>query len=138
MLVLSGTNEPVRVQCAFIDTQEVERVASFIHSQPGFAGAYMLPEYSPEEGVQHPGKGGADSSDRDEMFAEAARLVVREQSGSTSLIQRKLSLGYNRAGRIMDQLEEAGIVGPPDGAKPRQVRITSLESLELILSNLYK
>lgn len=138
MLVLSGANEPVRVQCAFIDTQEVERVASFIHSQPGFAGAYMLPEYSPEEGVQHPGKGGADSSDRDEMFAEAARLVVREQSGSTSLIQRKLSLGYNRAGRIMDQLEEAGIVGPPDGAKPRQVRITSLESLELILSNLYK
>ena len=136
MLISTGSSEPVRVQCAFVDTPEVEKVAGFIASQAGFGGAYILPECDMDDasGTQAAGKtqGGA----RDELFKEAARLIVREQVGSTSLIQRKMNLGYNRAGRIMDQLEDAGIVGPSEGSKPRQVRITSLESLDELLSTL--
>ena len=135
MLISTGSSEPVRVQCAFIDTPEVENIATFISSQAGFGGAYLLPECEMEDGEDGPVKklsGGT----RDDLFKEAARLIVREQQGSTSLIQRKMNLGYNRAGRIMDQLEDAGIVGPSEGSKPRQVRITSLESLEELLSGL--
>ena len=135
MLISTGNSEPVRLQCAFIDTPEVDRIAQFVSSQAGFGGAYLLPECEMDDsagGGQVSGKtsGGA----RDELFKEAARLIVREQVGSTSLIQRKMNLGYNRAGRIMDQLEDAGIVGPSEGSKPRQVRITSLESLDELLS----
>ena len=135
MLISTGSSEPVRVQCAFIDTPEVENIATFISAQAGFGGAYLLPECDMEDGEDGPVKklsGGA----RDDLFKEAARLIVREQQGSTSLIQRKMNLGYNRAGRIMDQLEDAGIVGPSEGSKPRQVRITSIESLEELLSTL--
>ena len=135
MLISTGSSEPVRVQCAFIDTPEVENIATFISSQAGFGGAYLLPECEMEDGEDGPVKklsGGT----RDDLFKEAARLIVREQQGSTSLIQRKMNLGYNRAGRIMDQLEDAGIVGPSEGSKPRQVRITSLESLDELLSTL--
>ena len=135
MLISTGSSEPSRVQCAFIDTPEVENLTRFISSQPGFGGPYLLPEYEMEDGEDGPVKKLSGVA-RDDLFKEAARLIVREQQGSTSLIQRKMNLGYNRAGRIMDQLEEAGIVGPSEGSKPRQVRITSLESLEDLLSTL--
>ena len=135
MLISTGSSELIRVQCAFIDTPEVERLTNFIHHQQSFGMSYLLPEYVPPEDNNVPG-GRMSSSERDDLFKEAARLIVREQQGSTSLIQRKMNLGYNRAGRIIDQLEEAGIVGPSEGSKARQVRITSLESLEQILSTL--
>jgi DNA segregation ATPase FtsK/SpoIIIE, S-DNA-T family len=134
MLVLTGSSEPTRVQCAFIDTPEVEKITNYIHSQQGFGLPYLLPEVSTDEGKG--GLGRANSGERDELFEEAARLIVREQQGSTSLIQRKMLLGYNRAGRIMDQLEAAGIVGPSEGSKARQVKIGSLDSLEQLLSTL--
>lgn len=133
MLLSTGSNDPVRLQCAFIDTPEVDELTSFISRQQGFGSAYLLPEYDGEESSLKGGNIAASSGDRDELFKEAARLIVREQIGSTSLIQRKMQLGYNRAGRIMDQLEEAGIVGPSEGSKPRQVKITSFEALEEIL-----
>lgn len=135
MLISTGSSEPVRVQCAFIDTPEVENIATFISSQAGFGGAYLLPECDKEDSEDGPVKK-ISGGNRDDLFKEAARLIVREQQGSTSLIQRKMNLGYNRAGRIMDQLEDAGIVGPSEGSKPRQVRITSLESLDEFLSTL--
>ena len=135
MLISTGSSEPVRVQCAFIDTPEVENIATFISSQAGFGGAYLLPECDMEDSEDGPVKK-ISGGNRDDLFKEAARLIVREQQGSTSLIQRKMNLGYNRAGRIMDQLEDAGIVGPSEGSKPRQVRITSLESLDELLSTL--
>jgi S-DNA-T family DNA segregation ATPase FtsK/SpoIIIE len=133
-LLFSQGNEMTRVQCAFVDTPEVEEISGYIGKQAGYATAFELPEYV--------GEGGSDSvasvdlSDRDPIFEEAARLIVREQQGSTSLIQRKLSLGYNRAGRVMDQLEAAGIVGPPEGSKARQVLIQEEYSLEQLLKNL--
>ncbi len=137
MLISTGNSEPVRVQCAFIDTPEVEKVTRHISAQAGFGGAYLLPEYEHEDSsASGTTTSRASGGDRDDLFKEAARLIVREQQGSTSLIQRKMNLGYNRAGRIMDQLEDAGIVGPPEGSKPRQVRITSLESLEELLGTL--
>ncbi len=136
MLIYTGTSEPVRVQCAFIDTPEVERITRFVHDQPGCGGAYLLPEYVPEDSNSSGWNSRGDNNERDDLFKEAARLIVREQQGSTSLIQRKMNLGYNRAGRIIDQLEDAGIVGPSEGSKARVVRITSLESLEQLLSNM--
>lgn len=137
MLVLTGSSDPVRVQCAFIDTPEVERITEFVSRQQSYGMAYLLPEYVPVEDGSSPAiKVSGSANDRDELFKEAARLVVREQQGSTSLIQRKMNLGYNRAGRIMDQLEDAGIVGPSEGSKPRQVRVTSPEALEAIFSTL--
>lgn len=137
MLILTGASEPVRVQCAFVDTPEVDRLTQFISSQQSFGMSYLLPEYVPEDGSSSAMSGRAENgNERDELFKDAARLIVREQQGSTSLIQRKMNLGYNRAGRIIDQLEDAGIVGPSEGSKARQVRITSLESLEQILSTL--
>jgi S-DNA-T family DNA segregation ATPase FtsK/SpoIIIE len=132
MLVSSG-NEPVRVQCAFIDTPEIEELTDFIGSQKGYADAMHLPEYvdDSESGVLE-----VDLRKRDPMFDEAARLVVQHQQGSTSLIQRKLSIGYNRAGRIIDQLEAAGVVGPFEGSKARDVLCVDFIALEQILKRL--
>jgi S-DNA-T family DNA segregation ATPase FtsK/SpoIIIE len=132
MLVSSG-NEPVRVQCAFIDTPEIEELTDFIGSQKGYADAMHLPEFidDSESGVLE-----VDLRKRDPMFDDAARLVVQHQQGSTSLIQRKLSIGYNRAGRIIDQLEAAGIVGPFEGSKARDVLCSDFIALEQILKRL--
>ena len=132
MLVSSG-NEPVRVQCAFIDTPEIEELTDFIGSQKGYTDAMHLPEYidDSDSSMQE-----IDLKKRDNMFNEAARLVVMHQQGSTSLIQRKMSIGYNRAGRIIDQLEAARIVGPFEGSKARDVLITDLTVLEQILSKM--
>jgi DNA segregation ATPase FtsK/SpoIIIE, S-DNA-T family len=132
MLVSSG-NEPVRVQCAFIDTPEIEELTEFIGSQRGYADAMHLPEYvdDNDNGVLE-----VDLKKRDPMFEEAAKLVVQHQQGSTSLIQRKLSIGYNRAGRIIDQLEAAGVVGPFEGSKARDVLCTDFIALEQILKRL--
>ena len=132
MLVSSG-NEPVRVQCAFIDTPEIEELTDFIGSQQGYPDAMHLPEYidDSESGVQE-----IDLRKRDTMFDEAAKLVVTHQQGSTSLIQRKLAIGYNRAGRIIDQLEAAGIVGPFEGSKARDVLVSDHIVLEQILKRL--
>lgn len=120
MLMTAGS-DIVRLQCAFVDTPEVERVINFIHEQPGYATPYFLPEFSAEEGVAGNQVGAVDINDLDDMLEDAARLVVQNQHGSTSMIQRRLKLGYNRAGRIMDQLEHLGIVGPNEGSKPREV-----------------
>lgn len=132
MLVSSG-NEPVRVQCAFIDTPEIEELTEFIGSQKGYADAMHLPEYvdDSESGALE-----VDLRKRDQMFDDAARLVVQHQQGSTSLIQRKLSIGYNRAGRIIDQLEAAGVVGPFEGSKARDVLCSDFIALEQILKRL--
>ena len=132
MLVSSG-NEPVRVQCAFIDTPEIEELTEFIGSQKGYADAMHLPEYVDDSEA---GTVEVDLRKRDPMFDDAAKLVVQHQQGSTSLIQRKLSIGYNRAGRIIDQLEAAGIVGPFEGSKARDVLISDFISLEQILHRL--
>jgi S-DNA-T family DNA segregation ATPase FtsK/SpoIIIE len=132
MLVSSGA-EPIRVQCAFIDTPEIEGLTDFIGSQQGYPDAMHLPEYidDSETGNQE-----IDLHKRDPMFEEAARLVIQHQQGSTSLIQRKLSIGYNRAGRIIDQLEAAGVVGPFEGSKARDVLISDYTHLEQILKSL--
>lgn len=134
----SSEPKPIRIQNAFVSTEEVEAITEFIHAQKGFDMALELP--SPDLKLTS-SKGEMDDEDagsfeRDKMFAEAARLVVRHQQGSVSLLQRRLKLGFGRAARIMDQLEQAGIVGAPDGSKPREVLIDSEESLELILNNL--
>lgn len=131
MLVSLG-NDLIRIQCAFIDTHEVERLTEFIGSQRGYTSALLLPPCNTES----PQTDSPASNDIDELFDEAARLVVQTQQGSTSLIQRKLKLGYSRAGRIMDQLETAGIVGPFEGSKSRKVLIKTLEELEHILMTL--
>jgi len=131
MLFLSGS-EPIRLQCAFVDGPEIEDVTDFIGQQKGYPSAMMLNPVDEEGGVAPE----VDLDKRDNKFEEAARLVVQHQQGSTSLIQRKLSLGYNRAGRIVDQLEVAGILGPFEGSKARQVLIKDEFSLEQILSNL--
>ncbi|MDZ7739384.1 MAG: DNA translocase FtsK 4TM domain-containing protein [Bacteroidales bacterium] len=132
MLIYNGT-ELIRAQCAFIDTPELNRLTEFIASQQGYTEAYILPEY---EGETDNSFHEVDLKKRDSLFDEAARLVVQTQQGSTSLIQRKMSLGYNRAGRIVDQLEAAGILGPYEGSKAREVMITDMNSLERILSGL--
>lgn len=134
-LLFSQGNDMIRVQCAFVDTPEVERIASFIGEQAGYPTAFLLPEYVGEnEGEKVPGA--VDLSDRDPLFDEAARLIVIQQQGSTSLIQRKFAIGYNRAGRLMDQLEAAGIVGPFEGSKARQVLIQDEYNLEQKLNSL--
>ncbi len=132
MLIYNGT-ELIRAQCAFIDTPELNRLTDYIAAQQGYTDAYILPEYISEadENYQE-----IDLRKRDSLFDEAARLVVQTQQGSTSLIQRKMSLGYNRAGRIVDQLEAAGILGPYEGSKARDVLITDMASLEHILKGL--
>ena len=131
MLFTQG-NDVTRIQCAFVDTPEVAKITEFIGSQRGYPEAYELPEYLGEESgtsIDY------DISDRDAMFREAAEVIVTAQQGSASLIQRKLKLGYNRAGRIIDQLEAAGIVGPFEGSKARQVLITDLSTLDQLLKN---
>jgi DNA segregation ATPase FtsK/SpoIIIE, S-DNA-T family len=132
MLIASGSNM-TRVQCAFIDTPEVEKLCSFISEQRGFPSAFLLPEYVDDEEA---GPGEVDLKNRDELFDDAARVVVLNQMGSTSMIQRKFSIGYNRAGRIMDQLEAAGVVGPSEGSKARQVLLQDEYSLEQLLNSL--
>ncbi len=132
MLYLNG-GEPVRVQCAFVDTPEVERINQFIADQQGYLSAFELP--MPDLGEDEGGESrDVDMQHLDPMFEDAARLIVREQSGSTSLIQRKFAIGYNRAGRLMDQLEKAGIVGAAHGSKPREVLIMDENSLENLLA----
>jgi S-DNA-T family DNA segregation ATPase FtsK/SpoIIIE len=133
-LLYSGGNEIIRLQCPFVDTPEVEKIVDFIGEQRAFPTAYVLPEVKEEGGVL--AGDGLDSGDWDPMFEDAARVVVLNQVGSTSMIQRKLKIGYNRAGRLMDQLEDAGIVGGNNGSKARQVLITDEYSLEQFLSNL--
>ncbi len=135
MLFLQGS-DPVRVQCAFVDTPEVERIGRYISEQQGYPTAFYLPEYVDENASEGSNLDDVDLKRLDPMFEDAARLVVIHQSGSTSLIQRKFSIGYNRAGRIMDQLEKAGIVGPVDGSKPRQVLCADEMDLEMKLNSL--
>ncbi len=119
-MLLAAGSDVIRLQCAFVDTPEVERVINFISDQKGYATPFFLPEYH-MEGDEGGKVGAVDLNDLDDMLDDAARLVVQNQHGSTSMIQRRLKLGYNRAGRIMDQLEALGIVGPNEGSKPREV-----------------
>ncbi len=135
MLFLTG-NDPVRVQCAFVDTPEVERIAAFISEQQGYLSAYELPEVEDDGGGLENSGADVDQGSLDSMFKECARLIVIEQSGSTSLLQRKLGIGYNRAGRIMDQLEKCKIVGPTRGSKPREVLVPDEVALDAVLENL--
>lgn len=136
MLLATGS-DLIRIQCAFVDTPEVDQISDFIGSQRGYPSAHLLPEYIDENG-EGSGLSDFDLSDRDQLFEEAARLIVMHQQGSTSLIQRKLKLGYNRAGRIIDQLEAAGIVGPFEGSKAREVLYPDEYSLEQYLETLRK
>ncbi|MDO4762913.1 MAG: DNA translocase FtsK, partial [Flavobacteriaceae bacterium] len=133
-MLFSNGNDVTRIQCAFIDTPEVEKIAEFIGEQKGYPDAYQLPEYIGEDNGSSAGD--FNPNERDALFEEAARIVVGTQQGSTSMLQRQLKLGYNRAGRIMDQLEAAGIVGAFNGAKARDVLITDLHSLEQFLEDL--
>jgi S-DNA-T family DNA segregation ATPase FtsK/SpoIIIE len=135
MLFLSGS-DPVRVQCAFVDTPEVNNICQYISRQQGYTDPYPLPEYVDENEGGTTSEGGIDTSRFDPIFADAARLIVVQQIGSTSLIQRKFAIGYNRAGRLMDQLERVGIVGKADGSKPRSVLVTDEVQLDRILENL--
>ena len=131
-MLISVGSEMTRVQCAFVDTPEVDAITHFIASQQSYPSAFALPEYVPENDGSNISE--MDLGSRDPLFEEAARLVVNSQQGSTSSIQRRFSIGYNRAGRIMDQLEAAGIVGPFEGSKARQVLIQDEYSLEQILN----
>jgi S-DNA-T family DNA segregation ATPase FtsK/SpoIIIE len=133
-MLYSGGNDMIRLQCPFVDTPEVEDIVDFIGEQRAYPTAYILPEIQTDEGKG--GGGDFDSSDRDSMFEDAARIIVQNQVGSTSMIQRKLKIGYNRAGRLMDQLEDAGVVGPNLGSKPRQVIIPDEIALEQFLQTL--
>ena len=130
-MLLSTGNDLIRIQCAFVDTPEVDRITAYISSQQGYPSAFILPEYV-EEGSEDIG-GGLDAADRDPLFEEAARMVVQHQQGSASLLQRRMKLGYNRAGRLIDQLAEAGIIGPHEGSKAREVLIKDMMSLEQFL-----
>jgi S-DNA-T family DNA segregation ATPase FtsK/SpoIIIE len=132
-LLYSNGNDLVRVQCAFVDTPEVEKIVDYIGSQKAYASAYLLPEYVGEEGSSVNLE--FDISERDSMFREAAEIIVTAQQGSASLLQRKLKLGYNRAGRLIDQLEAAGIVGPFEGSKARSVNIPDIASLDQFFTN---
>ena len=132
-MLFSSGSDIIRLQCPFVDTSEIERICDQIGNQTGYMSAYLLPEYIDENEKQITD---IDLSDRDPLFEDAARLIVASQTGSTSLLQRKLKLGYNRAGRLTDQLEVAGIVGPSEGSKPRKVLIQDEYSLEKILNDL--
>jgi S-DNA-T family DNA segregation ATPase FtsK/SpoIIIE len=138
-MLFSQGSDVIRLQCAFVDTPEVDRICEFIGSQKGYSTAYHLPEFSDadmEDGQQK--SENFNFADRDKLFDEAARLIVSTQQGSTSLIQRRMKLGYNRAGRLIDQLEAAGIVGSFEGSKAREVLIKDEFSLEQLLSELGK
>ena len=130
-MLLSTGNDLVRIQCGFVDTPEVEAICEFIGSQQGYPEAFLLPEYTEEGGTSESGH--LSDDERDVIFEDAARVIVMHQQGSTSLLQRKLKLGYNRAGRIIDQLEMAGIIGPFEGSKARKVLVPDEASLEQIL-----
>lgn len=132
-MLLSSGSDLIRLQCAFVDTPEVEKLTDYIGEQRGYPGAFELPEYVGEEGE---GKADFDIGDKDSLFEDAARIIVQNQQGSASLLQRRLKLGYNRAGRLIDQLEAAGIVGPSEGSKARQVLIHDEHSLEQFLEQL--
>ena len=132
-MLVSYNGEITRLQCAFVDTPEVEAVCEFIGDQKGYPQAFLLPEYVDEKEME--GRD-FDAGDRDPLFEDAARLIVQSQMGSTSLIQRRMKLGYNRAGRLMDQLEAAGIVGPNQGSKAREVRFKTDTELEMFLETL--
>ena len=132
MLVSHGS-ELLRLQCAFVDTPEVEKIVEFIGSQQGYATAHHLPE--PEMDDEDSSKS-VDLKNRDKLFEDCARLVVQSQSGSTSNLQRRLNLGYNRAGRIMDQLEAAGVVGAANGSKAREVFFRTESELQEFLDSL--
>jgi len=130
-MLISQGNDLIRVQCAFVDTPEVERICDFIGEQRGYPEVFTLPEYVGESSSG--GSGTFDNEDKDDLFDDAARMIVQHQQGSASLLQRKMKIGYNRAGRLIDQLEEAGIIGPFEGSKARQVLITDLNALEQFL-----
>jgi len=131
-MLYSGGNDILRIQCAFVDTPEVEKITDFIGSQKAYAEAYQLPEFIGEESGTNID---IDIADRDKLFREAAEIIVTAQQGSASLLQRKLKLGYNRAGRLIDQLEAAGIVGPFEGSKARQVLVPDFVALDQLLEN---
>ena len=134
-MLVSYNGEVTRVQCAFVDTPEVEKVVDFIGEQRGYPLAFLLPEYIDEKDLE--GRE-FDLSDRDPLFEDAAKLIVQSQVGSTSLLQRRMKLGYNRAGRLMDQLEAAGIVGPNQGSKARDVLFKNELDLEDFLQSMGK
>jgi len=132
MLLSLGSSDIIRLQCPFVDTPEIDQICEYIGNQRGYTSAYLLPEFEDEESSAKD----IDLSERDALFEDAARLIVAHQQGSTSLIQRKMKLGYNRAGRIIDQLEAAGIVGAFEGSKAREVLIADEYSLEQLLNEL--
>jgi len=131
-LLYTNGNDINRIQCAFVDTPEVEKITDFIGSQRAYAEAHLLPEYIDDESGTTVD---IDIADRDKLFREAAEIIIIAQQGSASLLQRKLKLGYNRAGRLIDQLEAAGIVGGFEGSKARQVLLTDLSALDQLLEN---
>jgi len=133
-MLLSTGNDLIRIQCAFVDTPEVEKITEFIGNQRAYPSAFLLPEYVGEEGEL--GKEEVDLSERDKMFDDAAKLIVQFQQGSASFLQRKLKLGYNRAGRIVDQLEAAGFIGPFEGSKAREVLVKDMAQMDEILQKL--
>lgn len=133
-MLFSQGNDLVRIQCAFVDTPEVEQICDFIGNQRGYPEVFTLPEYVGESATG--GSGSFDDDDKDALFDDAARMLVQHQQGSASLLQRKLKIGYNRAGRLIDQMEAAGIIGPFEGSKARQVLISDLESLEQYLKDM--
>ncbi|MFM9026559.1 MAG: DNA translocase FtsK, partial [Bacteroidota bacterium] len=132
-MLLSTGADLIRLQCAFVDTPEVERITEFIGNQRGYSDAFLLPEYVDESGE---GSKEFNADDKDPLFEEAAHIIVQHQQGSASLLQRRLKLGYNRAGRIIDQLEAAKIIGPFEGSKAREVLIKDALSLESMLDNI--
>ncbi len=129
-MLMSTGNDLIRLQCGFVDTPEVEDICEFIGSQKGYPTAFELP---PPPAEANDNNGPIDDDERDPMFEDAARVLVMHQQGSTSLLQRKLKLGYNRAGRLIDQLESAGIIGPFEGSKARKVLVPDEASLEQML-----
>jgi S-DNA-T family DNA segregation ATPase FtsK/SpoIIIE len=131
-MLFSAGNDLIRLQCAFLDTPEVEEICDFIGSQQAYPSAYSLPEYTGEESNSNGNNYSAE--ERDVLFEDAARIVITHQQGSASLLQRKLKLGYNRAGRLVDQLEDAGIIGPFEGSKARQVLVANENELNLKLN----
>jgi len=135
-MLLSSNSDIIRIQCPFVDTNEIEEICGFVGGQRGYDDAYPLPEFYGEDAGGSTEDKDVDLSNRDAMFEEAARLIVTHQQGSTSLIQRRLKLGYNRAGRLIDQLEKAGIVGPFEGSKARDVLIHDMTHLEELLKHL--
>jgi S-DNA-T family DNA segregation ATPase FtsK/SpoIIIE len=134
-MLLSLGSSLIRLQCAFVDTPEVEAICEYIGGQRGYPDAFLLPEYS-SGGDEGGGLREMDPNDRDALFEDAARVIVQNQQGSTSLLQRRMKLGYNRAGRLIDQLEAAGVVGPFEGSKAREVLIPDEYALEQLLNRM--